>query len=128
MVAGVLHWPGDLAGSIRPAARIRDCMPKRSKPANSSRNLPPVPVAPGSGIARIVEGLLAFLNRHQRDRTEGVHALLVAFVQAGIQALEDCDSEETDVNREALLAMLDHARRVLGDSQPAQQPSRWTVH
>jgi hypothetical protein len=103
-------------------------MPKRSKLANPSK-LAPVPVAPGSGVVPMVEGLLAFLNSQQGDRTEGVHALLIAFVQAAVQVLDECDREETDTNRDALLAMLDHARRVLGDSPAApRSPTTWTIH
>jgi hypothetical protein len=103
-------------------------MSKRSKLANPSK-LPPAPVAPGSGVVPMVEGLLAFLNGHQGDRIEGVHALLIAFVQAAVQVLDECDRDEIDANRDALLAMLEHARRVLGDSPAAPQArTTWTIH
>ena len=102
-------------------------MPKRPKPATVPKR-PSVPVASGSGVVPMVEGLLAFLNRQQGNRTEGVHALLIAFVQAAVQVLDECDGDERDPNREALLAMLDHARLVLGERQLAQPPTGWTVH
>jgi hypothetical protein len=99
-------------------------MPKRSKVSARSRATAQVSATHGSGVPQIVEGLLGFLNRHQGDRRDGVHALLVAFVQAGIQVLQDCDNEEIEANRDTLLKMLEQARLVLNASETAQPASR----
>jgi len=55
----------------------------------------------------MVRGLLGYLNRHQGDRGEGVHSLLIAYVQAALQVLHDSSAEYVDTNREVLLVMLD---------------------
>ncbi len=76
----------------------------------------------------MVRGILSYLNENQDDRGEGVHALLIALVQAALQVLQDSTAEDVDANREALMTMLDQARRIVGAGSRAAAVDRWTVH
>jgi len=103
-------------------------MQKRPKPDNTTL-ASSARAADDVAVARMVRGLLGYLNRHQGDRGAGVHSLLIAYVQAALQVLHDSPAEHVDTNREVLLVMLDQARRVL-DEQPssAMPPGKWTIH
>ncbi|MFB3853085.1 MAG: hypothetical protein ACE148_04595 [Vicinamibacterales bacterium] len=102
-------------------------MQKRSKraPESGSCQFPSSDV----GTVRMVRGILAYLNEHQGDRGQGVHSLLVAYVQAALQVLGDSPAEYVEANREALVTMLDQARLVISAGPArASDATRWTVH
>jgi hypothetical protein len=102
-------------------------MQKRSKSPGASRESAHIPRAGNSGVVGMVEHLLDFLSHHQTDRGEGVQALLVAFVQAASRVLEDSGGDELDANRNAILQMLEQARRVI-DERPAAPAAGYTIH
>lgn len=83
--------------------------------------------APGHDIARIVEDVLAAVGRHDAEPTDGVLSLLTALMQAADRVLEMSTPEDTEHNRAALLAMLDHGRRFV-DGWPHRTPQTWSVH
>ena len=78
-------------------------------------------------LALMVEGIFDVLGRHQADPTDGVLSLLTALMQGGDRVLALSTPEETEHNRAALLAMLDHARNHLA-TWPHQTPQGWRVH
>jgi hypothetical protein len=80
-----------------------------------------------SEISVMVEGLLGVLERHEADANEGVLSLLTALMQAADRLLDVSTPEETAHNREALLGMIDHARKFV-ETWPHHTPARWRVH
>ncbi len=103
-------------------------MQNRTKGKVSSPFVPPLEgTDEGHDIAKLVEDILSVLHRHDADPTEGVLSLLTALVQAANQVMEVSTPEETEHNRAALLAMLEHGRRFI-DGWPQQTPQGWSVH
>jgi len=101
-------------------------MNTHEKPDSAGWSPRPEPSRDASHLLQTVERLLRLLNKHQRDRHEGVRALLLAFVQAGVQVLDAGDEEQVEANREALIAMLAGAQRAL-ERQGMRTP-RATIH
>jgi hypothetical protein len=101
------------------------------KPIKDKTTSPDVPSLPGTDdghdIAMLVEGLLEVLRRNDADANEGVLSLLTALIQAANQVMEVSTPEETEHNRAALLAMLEHGRRFV-DGWPQETPQGWAVH
>jgi hypothetical protein len=88
---------------------------------------PPRATDEGHDIAKIVDALLTVLRRHDAEPTEGVLALLTALVQSADRVMEASTPEETEHNRAALVAMLEHGRRYI-DEWPQRTPDSWSVH
>lgn len=78
-------------------------------------------------IAAMVEGLLGVLDQSEADANQGVVSLLTALMQAADRLLDLSTPEETAYNREALLGMIDHARKFV-ENWPHHTPARWRVH
>ncbi len=103
-------------------------MEKRSKTKAPTATFPSITAASdGHDISRLVEGLLAVLGRHEAEPDEGVLSLLTAFMQAADRVMEASSPEETEHNRAALAAMLDHGRRFI-ETWPQHTPLGWRVH
>lgn len=102
-------------------------MQKRSKRAPETAGSCQFPSG-DVGTVRMVRGILAYLNEHQGDRGQGVHSLLVAYVQAALQVLSDSPAEHVESNRDALVTMLDQARLVIAAGPVEGAPNKWTVH
>ncbi|HOC19426.1 MAG TPA: hypothetical protein PKK95_14225 [Vicinamibacterales bacterium] len=81
----------------------------------------------GSDVSTMVEGILDVLERHEADANQGVLSLLTAFMQAADRLLDVSTPEEMAHNREALLGMMDHAKKFV-ESWPHQTPAHWRVH
>jgi hypothetical protein len=81
----------------------------------------------GHNIGKLVEAILDVLRRHQAEPNDGVLSLLTALIQAANKVMEASTPEETEHNRAALLAMLDHGRRFV-EGWPQQTPAGWSVH
>jgi hypothetical protein len=101
------------------------------KPINGKPSIPCVPPLDGNDeghdISIIVGDVLDVLRRHDADANEGVLSLLTALVQAATRVMESSTPEDTEHNRAALLAMIDHGRRFV-DGWPQQTPQGWSVH
>ena len=78
-------------------------------------------------ISAMVENILGVLERHEADANEGVLSLLTALMQAADRLLDVSTPEQTSFNREALLGMMDHARKFV-ETWPNRTPARWRVH
>jgi hypothetical protein len=78
-------------------------------------------------IMVMVEGLLAVLERHEAEPNAGVMSLLTALLQSADRLLEVSTPEETEHNRAALIAMLDHVRSFV-ETWPQTTPQGWRVH
>jgi hypothetical protein len=108
-------------------------MHKRTKGKASNDAVPPIQAAEegqelaGNDIAQLVEGLLAVLGHHDAEATDGVLSLLTAFMQAADRVMQVSTPEETEQNRAALLAMLDHAKHFV-EGWPQNTPDGWRVH
>jgi hypothetical protein len=103
-------------------------MQKPNKGKSSSRFFPPLEGSEdGHDIARLVEDVLDVLRRHDADANDGVLSLLTALIQAANRVMEASTPEETEHNRAALLAMLEHGRSFV-DSWPQHTPTGWAVH
>ncbi|HSK09851.1 MAG TPA: hypothetical protein VK911_09750 [Vicinamibacterales bacterium] len=120
-------------------------MDKRSKPIKVKRERAKVKSQPTSGrieeapateeeqvsaiseVSDIVEGLLGVLERHEADANNGMVSLMTALMHAADRLLDVSTPEETERNRQALLGMLDHARRFV-EAWPHETPTRWSVH
>jgi hypothetical protein len=103
-------------------------MQKPTKGKFTSPFFPPVESAEeGHDIARLVEDVLDVLRRHDADANEGVLSLLTALIQAANRVMEASTPEETEHNRAALLAMLEHGRRFV-EGWPQHTPTTWPVH
>ncbi len=81
----------------------------------------------GNDVSTMVEGILDVLERHEADANEGVLSLLTALMQAADRLLDASTPEETSHNREALLGMMDHARKFV-ETWPHHTPAKWRVH
>jgi hypothetical protein len=68
-------------------------------------------------VAAMIEALLDVLERHQAGPNEGVLALMTSFIQGASRILELSSLEDAEHNRESLLAMLEHARRMIDSDQ-----------
>lgn len=88
---------------------------------------PPEATDDRGDIARIVEDILAVLSRHDAEPTDGVLSLLTALMQASHRVMEVSTPEESEHNRAALVAMLEHGRRFV-ETWPQETPSGWMVH
>lgn len=88
---------------------------------------PPQQADEPNDIARLVEGLLNVLSRHNAQPTDGVLSLLTAFMQSADRVMDVSTPEEAEHNREALLAMLEHGRRFV-ENWPQRTPQAWAVH
>lgn len=78
-------------------------------------------------VSTMVEGILDVLERNEADANEGVLSLLTALMQAADRLLDVSTPQEMAQNREALLGMMDHARKFV-ESWPHHTPARWRVH
>ena len=78
-------------------------------------------------VSTMVESILDVLERHEADANEGVLSLLTALMQAADRLLDVSTPQEMAQNREALLGMMDHARKFV-ESWPQHTPARWRVH
>jgi len=65
----------------------------------------------------MIEALFDVLERHQAGPNEGVLALMTSFIQGASRILELSSLEDAEHNRESLLAMLEHARRMIDSDQ-----------
>lgn len=81
----------------------------------------------GHDVSTMVEGILDVLERHEADANDGVLSLLTALMQAADRLLDASTPDEMSHNREALLGMMDHARKFV-DTWPHHTPARWRVH
>lgn len=90
-------------------------------------DVPPAPTEETHDIARIVEGLLGVLARHDAEPSEGMLSLLTALMQAADRIMEQSTPEETEGNRAALISMLDHAKSFV-EGWPQSTPVSWTIH
>jgi hypothetical protein len=71
----------------------------------------------------MIEALFDVLERHQAGPNEGALALMTSFVQGASRILELSSIEDAEQNRESLLAMVDHARRVIDADYVGGVPS-----
>jgi hypothetical protein len=78
-------------------------------------NVEPVPAR--QDVATMIEALFDVLERHQAGPNEGVLALMTSFIQGASRILELSSLEDAEHNRESLLAMLEHARRMIDSDQ-----------
>ena len=100
--------------------------PTKTKPAQADaagEDLQPEP----RDLAVMVEGILEVLQRHEAGPTEGALSLLTAFMQAADRVLELSAPEETEHNRAALTAMVEHAQHFISN-WPLRTPQSWRVH
>ncbi len=81
----------------------------------------------GNDVSTLVEGILDVLERNEADPNEGVLSLLTALMQAADRLLDASTPDEMSHNREALLGMMDHARKFV-ETWPHHTPARWRVH
>jgi hypothetical protein len=81
----------------------------------------------GHDVSTMVEGILDVLERHEADANEGVLSLLTALMQAADRLLDASTPDEMSHNRDALLGMMDHARKFV-ETWPHHTPARWRVH
>jgi hypothetical protein len=103
-------------------------MPNLPKPRFNLPIAAPIDPVPDRGnAAAIVEALFDVLDRHQAGPSDGALALIASFVQGASRILELSAFEETEHNRESLLAMLDHARRAI-DTWSIGAPPSGVVH
>ncbi len=103
-------------------------MPKRSNSRPSSLPAaPPITVAPQDEVQKLVEGILGVLNRGAAEPSDGIAALLAAFMSSADQTLKWSQPADLECNRRVLLAMLERAREFLA-TWPDDSPACPTVH
>ncbi len=103
-------------------------MPKRSHSRSSSPTVvPAITVAPQDDVRRLVEGILGVLDSGTAEPSDGIAALLAAFMSSADQTLKWSEAADLEANRRVLLAMLERAREFLA-TWPDDSPACPTVH
>jgi hypothetical protein len=102
-------------------------MDKRSKvKVRAQVAPPPIAIIDKAHVVETARRLLNLLNEQDMDSGDAMLSLLLAFMQASVQVLDEGAPEAVEANRNVLLTMLEHARQVLIDPG-AVLPSA-TVH
>lgn len=83
-----------------------------SKPKSEIQVRAPLESVPNrDDVNDMVEALFDVLDRHGATGNEGVLALLTSFVETSSKVLGLSSEQDVEHNRNALLEMLEHARR-----------------
>jgi hypothetical protein len=78
-------------------------------------------------VTDMIGDLMRVLEDRGADPNEGVLSLLTAFIQGAGRVLDVSTLEQAEHNREALLSMVEHARRTI-DAWPLQASVSDRVH
>jgi hypothetical protein len=78
-------------------------------------------------VSDMIADLMRVLEDHGADPNEGVLSLLTAFIQGAGRVLDVSTLEQAEHNREALLTMVEHARRTI-HTWPLQASVSVRVH
>jgi hypothetical protein len=85
------------------------------------------PVPERRDVVALIEALFEVLERHEAGPNEGVLALMTSFIDSAARILESSSADDTEHNRESLLAMLEQARRAI-DTWSGATPSSIAIH